>query len=240
MDAGSFTDPNAVFVRNAARIFQNTTLDFLFILIRFFPGLHYVLSWLRIDTNRPRQTRFFRDIVRQAIRQRRESGQRRNDLIDLMIDAIKEEDKTTANEDNDHEEDQYEQDMRLHTDGSRKTVVKLDEDIVVATAMVILVAGYDTTGMTLSYLAYFQPRIRGCSSSCSRSWMRPLMLLEVNCLITLSFRYIIATKQTLTKIQSACMPCCTEPALPGVRRPGDPADPAPSWPPAACLHKGTR
>ena len=154
MDAGSFTDPNAVFVRNAARIFQNTTLDFLFILIRFFPGLHYVLSWLRIDTNRPRQTRFFRDIVRQAIRQRRESGQRRNDLIDLMIDAIKEEDKTTANEDNDHEEDQYEQDMRLHTDGSRKTVVKLDEDIVVATAMVILVAGYDTTGMTLSYLAY--------------------------------------------------------------------------------------
>ena len=71
------------------------------------------------------------------------------------LDAINDKEKT-MNNDNDlhHHEDQYEQDMRLHTDGSRKTVVKLDEDIVVATAMVILVAGYDTTGMTLSYLAY--------------------------------------------------------------------------------------
>ena len=30
----------------------------------------------------------------------------------------------------------------------------MDEVIVVATALVLLVAGYDTTGMTLSYLAY--------------------------------------------------------------------------------------
>ena len=30
----------------------------------------------------------------------------------------------------------------------------IDEDIVVATAMIFLVAGYDTTGLTLSYAAY--------------------------------------------------------------------------------------
>ena len=30
----------------------------------------------------------------------------------------------------------------------------VDETMIVATAMVLLVAGYDTTGMTLSYLAY--------------------------------------------------------------------------------------
>ena len=158
MDAGSFTDPNAVFVRNAARLFQNTMLDFLLILIRFIPGIRNILSWLRINTNKPRQTRFFRDIVRQAIRHRRESGQRRNDLIDLMIDAIKDKEKT-MNNDNDlhHHEDQYEQDMRLKpdSDGGGKTAVKLDEDIVMATAMVILVAGYDATGMTLSYVAYY-------------------------------------------------------------------------------------
>merc|ERR1712001_447572 len=35
--------------------------------------------------------------------------------------------------------------------GRRK---QLDEDNIVATAMVLLVAGYDTTGMTLSYMAY--------------------------------------------------------------------------------------
>lgn len=161
VDIGSFKDPNAMFVRNAARIFQNTKLDLLLLAIRFFPGVRQLLSWLRLDTNKPRETRFFRDIVRQAIRQRRESGQRRNDLIDLMIDAIKEENATSGEGEEDHEaEDQYEQDMRLRphlvgSEGRKTPAVKLDEDIVVATAMIIMVAGYDTTGMTLSYAAYY-------------------------------------------------------------------------------------
>jgi hypothetical protein len=50
----------------------------------------------------------------QTIKQRRESGQRMNDLIDMMIDCMK--DEATAEDRHhheDHEEDQYEQDMRL-------------------------------------------------------------------------------------------------------------------------------
>ncbi len=46
----------------------------------------------------------------QTIKQRRESGQRMNDLIDMMIDCMKDEDRHNHE---DHEEDQYEQDMRL-------------------------------------------------------------------------------------------------------------------------------
>jgi hypothetical protein len=46
----------------------------------------------------------------QTIKQRRESGQRMNDLIDMMIDCMKDEDR---HHHEDHEEDQYEQDMRL-------------------------------------------------------------------------------------------------------------------------------
>jgi hypothetical protein len=66
VDTGSFDDPNAVFVRNAARIFQNSKLDFFLIFIRFIPGVRYFFSWLRLDTNKPKETRFFRDIVRQV------------------------------------------------------------------------------------------------------------------------------------------------------------------------------
>jgi hypothetical protein len=52
--------------------------------------------------------------ILQTIKQRRESGQRMNDLIDMMIDCMK--DEATAEDRHnheDHEEDQYEQDMRL-------------------------------------------------------------------------------------------------------------------------------
>ena len=38
------------------------------------------------------------------------------------------------------------------TGGARHQLI--DEDIVVATAMIFMVAGYDTTGLTLSYAAY--------------------------------------------------------------------------------------
>merc|ERR1712227_705021 len=66
--------------------------------------------------------------------------------IDLMLDAIKEENET----DEDGEEDQYERDMKLN----HKRKKEIDEFDIVATALVLLIAGYDTTGMALSYMAY--------------------------------------------------------------------------------------
>ncbi len=53
---------------------------------------------------------FILSLLFQTIKQRRESGQRMNDLIDMMIDCMKDEDR---HHHEDHEEDQYEQDMRL-------------------------------------------------------------------------------------------------------------------------------
>ena len=67
-------------------------------------------------------------------------------MIDLMLDAMKDDD--LGNEDND--EEQHEKDMKLN----HKRKKQLDELDIVATALVILVAGYDTTGISLSYMAY--------------------------------------------------------------------------------------
>jgi hypothetical protein len=41
-----------------------------------------------------------------------------------------------------------------YSKASAEAAVKLDEDIVVATAMVFLVAGYDTTGISTLYRLY--------------------------------------------------------------------------------------
>ena len=55
-----------------------------------FSGFPELLSFLKIDTNKPQETKFFKDVIMQTIKMRRESGERKNDLIDLMLDAIKE------------------------------------------------------------------------------------------------------------------------------------------------------
>ncbi len=48
--------------------------------------------------------------------------------------------------------EQFDRDAKLDFKSSRSK--DLDEGAIVATAMVILLAGYDTTAITLSYVAY--------------------------------------------------------------------------------------
>merc|ERR1711911_141078 len=68
----------------------------------------------------------------------------------MMIDCL--ENEQVDNDSNEADNDQYHKDMELNHERSSK--FKKNEDIIIATAMVILVAGYDTTGQTLSFLSY--------------------------------------------------------------------------------------
>ena len=146
----SFTNDKSVFVKHAKRVFQTKFMDIIHIILRMLPGSHHIYGALKINSTAPEATKFFRDVITQTIRMRRESKERKNDLIDLMLDVIKED--TKGEEDGDECEDQYEKDMKLNNNGKRRK--QFDDDTVVATAMVLLVAGYDTTGITLSYLGY--------------------------------------------------------------------------------------
>jgi len=146
----SFTNDKSVFVKHAKRVFQTKFMDVIHIIARMLPGSHHFYGALKINSTAPEATKFFRDVISQSIRMRRESKERKNDLIDLMLDVIKED--TKEEEVGDECEDQYEKDMKLNNNGKRRK--QFDDDTVVATAMVLLVAGYDTTGLTLSYLGY--------------------------------------------------------------------------------------
>merc|ERR1711936_1381227 len=64
-----------------------------------------------------------------------------------MIDAM----EGLKEEEQEENEDQYEADMKLAHKANGKN---LDEMSFIGTAMVFLVAGYDTTGMTLSWICY--------------------------------------------------------------------------------------
>eukprot|EP00092_Neocalanus_flemingeri_P035217 GFUD01038321.1.p1 GENE.GFUD01038321.1~~GFUD01038321.1.p1 ORF type:complete len:542 (+),score=134.82 GFUD01038321.1:26-1627(+) len=150
VNAESFTNKDSKFVRYAATIFKHSKLDIAIIVAKFIPGVPQLLDTLKLNTFKAKETKYFRDIILQTIKNRKQTNERKNDLVDLMLDCIKED--TAGNDEDEEESDQYEKDMKLnHT---RKGKHNLDEISIVATAMVLLVAGYDTTGMTLSFLSY--------------------------------------------------------------------------------------
>ena len=159
VDAESFTNKDSLFAKYASRMFVNSGKENAIAALRFIPGVSQIINLLKLNTFKPKETRFFRDTVVHVLKQRRQTGERKNDLIDLMIDCMKEEEETSENV------TKGETDLLVEGETGRGKVdskgpaeetgrVKVDEDLVVATAMVMLIAGYDTTGMTLAYLMY--------------------------------------------------------------------------------------
>ena len=150
VDAESFENKNSLFVQNAANIFRFSLIDGLRIMaVHLIPGFDKVYEAFNINVMHPKETSFFVDVIRKTIKHRRESNIRRNDLIDLMLDAMSED----SNNDNGEIEnlDQYEKDMKMdHVSG----IKDFDEKTIVSTAMVLMAAGYDTTAMTLAFAAY--------------------------------------------------------------------------------------
>ena len=129
-------------------------MDNMLFLTRLIPGCQAIQKFFKINILKPKETRFLVKIIKDSIENRRKTGQRENDLIDLMIDCIQLEgdvSKIDKNEIEESHKDQYEKDMEMsHTVKNKQ----FNEDTIVATSLVLLVAGYDTTGMTLSFLSY--------------------------------------------------------------------------------------
>jgi hypothetical protein len=102
VDSGSFTDPNSQFVKYARTIFRNESKDMLKVFVAFLPGGMHLLTALGIPIIKPEATKFFYDVVLNTLRARQQSGNRRNDLIDLMIDAMKDTDDSHETEHDAH------------------------------------------------------------------------------------------------------------------------------------------
>jgi len=149
VNAESFTNENSMFVKNAAAIFKYTSLEYAIVALKFIPGVSKLISLLQLNLTKPKETRFFRDVILQTIRHRRETKERKNDMVDLMLDCIKEDPLMVEDVE---PKEQYEKDMNMSS--SKKSKHNLDEETVFASALVLLVAGYDTTGILLSFIAY--------------------------------------------------------------------------------------
>ena len=68
---------------------RNRVTDAMKFLVLILPGGKYVMRAFGWSVQPKKETEFFYDIVLRTMKQRKESGVRRNDLIDMMMDAIR-------------------------------------------------------------------------------------------------------------------------------------------------------
>ena len=163
VDAQSLqSDADSEFVKQARKIFElgpSVILYFFFICppLQNYPILARLRKYLvqsgmipslHFPNKEPNQ--FFIDVVQSTIKQRRETKTRRNDLIDMMIDAV--ENSKEEDEHDDHANDQFEKDSKVRGVDKYKNI--LNEDYVIATAIILMQAGYDTTALTMSNALY--------------------------------------------------------------------------------------
>ena len=176
VETGSFDDDNSEFLKHAKGAFGflsgsaddgtndgfamkiYETLFGMFMMLKFFlPNiikkaaamLGFVNVFHHFLANE--HAKFLMNVIEGILEQRKTSAVKRNDLIDMMIDAINEDSQNTEQEDDLHAMDQYEKDAKIMGITKKK---KLSHDDVIATALLMLSAGYDTTGTAMSYILY--------------------------------------------------------------------------------------
>ncbi len=104
-----------------------------------------ILGKLGIPLFKPTETRFFIRSIKETIRYRAEHpGEKRNDMLDLMVECLHGEKIADEDEKDLHESDQFESDSKLNFRPPSKALAakkEFDELLVVATALVMTIAG---------------------------------------------------------------------------------------------------
>jgi len=127
IESNSFKDPDTIFRKTALKMIgaeeagMNRIIRGLLLLIA--PRIAtkvFGMSVLPAGT-----AEFFAKIIRQTVKQRKETGQRRNDIIDLLLDEIK------KNKDDNHTNEET-------------------ELLLISNALIFFFAGFDTTSLTLA------------------------------------------------------------------------------------------
>ena len=109
VDAQSFSNSEShPFVYHAAKLFTQGKVQFFGNVLKFVPGVAQFFQYFNINVGHTKSISFFRDIVLQTIQVRKDSKKKRNDLIDLILDCMKDENPNEEEDDANHDpHDQY-------------------------------------------------------------------------------------------------------------------------------------
>ena len=167
VDSGSFDGDNSEFLYHGKKVFATDGIIFKLMLCVFTPNLlKKVVSKLGFTNvlshplSNP-HSKFLIEVVEQSFKQRKSSQFKRNDLIDMMIEAV---DGTIDGEEENvlHSKDPQKADAGMDGNKSKKV---LNYDDAIATALLMLSAGYETTGQTMGYILYELAMNQECQES---------------------------------------------------------------------------
>ncbi|GFQ94488.1 cytochrome P450 3A8 [Trichonephila clavata] len=148
----SHNDPQNVFVKRARAAFLKFT-PFVIMVSLVIP--HWILKLIpesinpcKLDTDN-----FFRDVTMSVIKQRKETGRRYNDFLQLMMDAADEAEQTENQEVVEDETDRFGSITFSETSASAK-YKKLSNNELLAQCILFFMVGYETTAAMLSFITY--------------------------------------------------------------------------------------
>lgn len=149
----SHNDPQNKFVQTAKKGFS-FNFSIRLALYQVIPGLMRAFG---IPFISPEPTDFFRDVTLQIMKERKRTGQSRNDFLQLLMDTAQEvaqEQKWDIADDKDDITSNYGQDESTHQVAKNISNRKLSLDELVGQCVIFFLAGYDTTASTLSFASY--------------------------------------------------------------------------------------
>ena len=153
-ECDSINDPSNIFKTNAELMVGkslNLRMVLILFLLLFAPR---VLRWLDWPFLNKEAEQFFAAAITKAIKERQESGERRNDFIDICIDILqKEVDDIDSQFIKDHPNRDGSESQKQQTEkGVRKEEI---ERILISNSLLMFLAGFDTVSSATSILFYF-------------------------------------------------------------------------------------
>ena len=150
LEADTFRAEDTAFRKMAKRMQTFTPIRFAKLI--FFILLPKLAKLLRLAISEPVSIKFFSSLLEHTMNERRETGQKRQDFLQLMLDAqagqLKMDEKEVL--------DTYEKDAQLKDTGNSKkdSAAVFDDDTILSQAILFFFAGSDTLESLLTFAAY--------------------------------------------------------------------------------------
>ncbi|XP_063958640.1 cytochrome P450 3A24-like isoform X2 [Lytechinus pictus] len=147
-------NPDNQFVKHAKAIMEASVKSPVAMLAGIFPPSAYLFNALDIGLIPAATRTFFRDVVVKAIDMRKQSpNSERKDFLQLMMNAHNDDDiGSKVNKDTNDLHNLIEEHSDNPLSSTQKTQLTMDE--IFAQALLFFAGGYDTTSLTLGFLAY--------------------------------------------------------------------------------------
>lgn len=150
----SHNDPENRFVTAARGAFTNP-IPWRFALFFTFPG---IMRLFRINLFSPTAMEFFQKVTLQLVEERKRTKQRRNDFLQLLLDAVERDEKDTKDTEEIKESEETKEmgheEANEQVFSSYHSSKKMSNIELVANSVIFFLAGYDTTASTLTFTAF--------------------------------------------------------------------------------------